>query len=77
MVYFADGITGMEAVAAKRCLDLLISNKLKRGYSEMCVFVRDMMSLAIVRSNTLILHGARDKKACIQQIPNMEDGSLM
>ena len=46
MVYFNDGIPGTEAVAA-----LLLSNKLKREYLEMCGFVRDQMSLAIVRSN--------------------------
>ena len=35
------------------------------------------MSLAIVRSNTIILHGASDKEAYIRQRPNLEDGAVM
>ena len=63
MVYSADGIHGTEAVAAHRRLAPLLSNKLKREYLEMCGFVRARMSLSIVISNTLLLHGARDKEA--------------
>ena len=43
MVYLADGITGMEAVAAQRRLTSLLSNKLERECLEMCGFVRDQM----------------------------------
>ena len=50
MVYFADGIPGVEALAAQKRLDALISYKLKREYSEMGGFVRVRMSLVIVRS---------------------------
>ena len=61
MVYSVDGITGTEAVASQRRLSLLLSNKLKREYSEICGFVRSRMSLVIVRSNNLLLFGSRDK----------------
>ena len=44
---------------------------------EMCSFIRDRMSLAIVRSNTLFLRSARDKEAYIQQIQNLEDGAVL
>ena len=44
---------------------MLLSNKTKREYSEMCGYVRDRMSLAIVRSNNLLLCGAREKEAYI------------
>ena len=43
----------------------------------MCGFVRDLMSLAIVRYNTLLLRGARDKEAYIRQIPDLADGAVM
>ena len=56
---------------------LAVSNKLKWEYLEMCGFVRAHMSLSIVRSNTLFLRGARDKKAYIRPRPNMEDGAVM
>ena len=44
---------------------------------EMCVFVRAWMSLAIVRSNTLLLRDVRDKEAYIHQRPDMVNGAVM
>ena len=77
MVYSADGITGAEALAAQKRLAALISHKLKREYSEMCGFVRARMSLAIVRSNSLLLRGPRYKGALIWQQPELTDGVVM
>ena len=69
MVYSADGIPGAEALAAQKRLAALLSYKLKREYSEMCCFVRARMSLAIVRSNSLLLRVPRNKRARIRQQP--------
>ena len=77
MVYSSDGILGTETVAAQQRLDSLLSNNLKQEYSEKCDFVRARMSLAIVRSNTLLLLGARDKGEYIRQRPHLADGSVM
>ena len=77
MVYSADRIPGAEALAAQKRLAALLSYKLKREYSEMCGFVRARMSLAIVRSNSLLLRVPRDKGACIQQQPELTDGAVM
>ena len=77
MVYSPDGIPGAEALAAQKRLVELLRYKLKREYSEMCGFVRARMSLAIVRSNSLILHGPHDKGARIRQRPDMTDGAVM
>ena len=57
MVYSADGIPRVEALAAKKRLAALLSYKLKREYSEMCGSVRVRMSLAIVISKSLLLRG--------------------
>ena len=65
MVYSADRITGAEALPAQTRLAALLIYKLKQEYSEMCRFVRAKMSLAIVRSNSLILCGPRNKGARI------------
>ena len=65
MVYSADGISGDEALSAHYRLATLISYKLKREYSEICGFVRARMSLAIARSNSLLLRGPMDKGAHI------------
>ena len=67
MVYSADGIPRAEALAAHKRLSVILSYKLKRQYSEMCGFVRARLSLAIVRYNSLLLHGPRDKGAHIWQ----------
>ena len=67
MVYSADGIPGAEALAAQKRLAALLSYKLKQEYSEMCGFVRARMSLSIVISNSLLLHGPCDKGARIRQ----------
>ena len=67
----------MEALAAQKRLDTLLSYKLKREYSEMCGFVRVRMSLAIVRYRSLLLRGPRDKEARIRQRPDLTDGAVM
>ena len=77
MVYSADGIPGAEALAAQKRLSALLSYKLKREYSEMCGFMRATMSLAIVRSNSLLIRVPRDKWARIQQRPELTDGAVM
>ena len=77
MVYSTDVITGTEEVATQRRLASLLSNKLKREYSEIFGFVRARMSLTVVKTNTLLLRGARDKDAYISQIPDLEDGAVM
>ena len=76
MVYYADGIPGTEALTAKKRLAALLSYKLKREYSEMCGFVRARMSLAILRSNSLILCGRCYKGARICQLPDLTDGAV-
>ena len=77
MVYYADGIPGAEDLSAQKRLVVLLSYKLKREYSKKCGFVWARMSLAIVRSNSLILRGSRDKGACIWQRPDLTDGAVM
>ena len=77
MFYSAYGIPGEEASAAQKRLVALLSYKLKREYSEMCGFVRVKMSLAIVRSNSLLLRGPLYKGARIRQRPELMDGAVM
>ena len=62
MVYYVDGVPGMETLAVHRRLASHIRFNLKQEYSKICGFVWDRMSLAIVRSNSLLLQGAWYKK---------------
>ena len=77
MVYSAEVIPGAEALAAQKRLSALLSYKLKREYSEMCGFVWARMSLAIVRSNSLLLRRPCDKGGRICQRPELADGAVM
>ena len=77
MVYSAERIPLVEALAAHKRLAALLSYKLKWEYSEMCGFVRARMSLAIVISNSLLLRGPRDKGTHIRKRPELTDGSVM
>ena len=74
MVHSADGIPGAKALAAQKRLAAPLSYKLKQEYSEICGFVRAMMSLAIVRSNGLLLCGLWNKWSHIQQHHKLTDG---
>ena len=77
IVYYADGIPRAEALAAHKRLTALLSYKLKREYSEMCGFMRERMSLAILTSNSLLLRGPREKVVRIRQRPELTDGAVM
>ena len=77
MVYSANGIPGAEAMAAQKRLVELINYKLKQEYSEICSFVKARMSLAIVRSKSLLLHVPWDKAVRIRQCPDLTDGAVM
>eukprot|EP00957_Ditylum_brightwellii_P076779 5835480-Ditylum_brightwellii.AAC.1 len=66
---------GEEALAAEKRMALLLAQSMQREYSEICGFVRQRMALALARSNTLLLHGARDHSNQLRRRPDMEDGA--
>jgi len=59
LVYSVDGMACKEAKAFEKRVASLLASKLDRRFSEMVGFVRARMSLAVVRSNTLLLRGSR------------------
>ena len=74
MVYSVDGMAGDEARAAEKKLASALAGKWKREYSEMCGYVRVRMSIAVVRSNTLLLRGQRKDRGIVKR-PVHEDGA--
>ena len=62
MVYSVDGIAGREARHAEKHLATYLSEKWKRGYPEMCFYVRVRMALAVVKANSLLIRGSRDRQ---------------
>ena len=77
MVYSAYGIPRAMALTVQKTLAALLSYRLKREYSETCKFVKTRVSPAIVRDNSLLLHGLNNKGACIRQRPDLTDGAMM
>ena len=55
MVYSADGISGVEALAPQKRFTTLLSYKLNQEYSEMCGFVKVRMLLAIVKPKDVVV----------------------
>ena len=62
LVYSVDGVPGREARSAERRIAAQLAEKWHRPYSQMVHYVRSRMSIAIVRSNTLLLRGSRNRK---------------
>ena len=60
LVFSTDGMLGKEAKSASRRLASLLAGKWKRPFSQMCGFVRSRQSIALVRSTSLLLRGARN-----------------
>jgi len=63
LCFTSDGVFGVEADAAVKRLAGLLSKKWNRTYSDVCGFVRARMALALARSTTMCLRGARDPTA--------------
>ena len=75
LVYSVDGMACKEAKAFEKRVASLMATKLDRQYSEMVGFVRGRMSLAVIRSNTMLLRGARSsRRFCL---PEIEDSAGM
>ena len=62
MVYSVDGMAGREARSNEKRLAKLLADKWQMPYSRMVFYVRVRMSLAIVRANSLLIHGSHDSQ---------------
>ncbi|KAL7474683.1 hypothetical protein ACHAW6_000653, partial [Cyclotella cf. meneghiniana] len=64
LVYSVDGMASKDARTAEQRIAWLLAKKWSLTYSDMANFIRTRMSLAIARSNTLLLHGDRTSPMC-------------
>ncbi|KAL7474491.1 hypothetical protein ACHAW6_000464, partial [Cyclotella cf. meneghiniana] len=55
LVYSVDGMASKDTRTAKQCIAWLLAKKWSHTYSDMTRFIHRRMSLAVVRSNTLLL----------------------
>ena len=77
VVYSANKIPEVEALAAQRRLAALLSFNLKLEYTELCGFVRERMSLEVVGYNILLLFGPQDKLLQVHQQLDLTYGAVM
>ena len=61
LVYSVDGMAGREAKAAEKRLASYLAHKWHRPYSQMVHYVKVRMALSVVRSNSLLIRGTRDR----------------
>ena len=69
-----DGLAGPETQAAEKRMASFLARKWKRPYSKMVGFVRARMALAVVRANSMLLRGSREK---LPYRPHIQDGAAM
>jgi hypothetical protein len=69
--YSVDGIAGKEARAFEKRIATLLAEQWGRAYSNVCGYVWSIMTISIVRINTLLLRGPRQRQSRWAQF---EDG---
>ena len=62
MIYSVDGIAGREAKSAEKRIVSALAGKWKKEYSEMVFYVRVRMALAVVKANSLLIRGSRERQ---------------
>ncbi len=62
MVYSVDGIAGRKAQNAEKRLATHLASKWKHEYSQMVYYVRVRTAIAVVRADSLLIHGSRDRQ---------------
>ena len=78
LCYTADGMAGREARNAERRLGSHLAEKWERPNSQIVFYVRSLMSFAIVRANSLLIRGSREKRSYrIRPLIEDEDGPGM
>jgi hypothetical protein len=62
LVYSVDGIAGREVKNAEKCLAYHLSEKWHKPLPQMVYYVRIRMSIVVVRANSLLIRGSRDRQ---------------
>ncbi len=75
MVYSVDGIAGREARNAEKKLATHLAGKWNCEYSQMVYNVRVRMAIAVVRANSLLIHGSHDRQR--PRRPLIPDGAAL
>ena len=75
MVYSVDDIAVHEAWNVEKRLATHLDGKWNREYSQMVYYVKVRMAIAVVRANSLLIHGSRDQQQ--PRHPLIPDGTAL
>ena len=75
LVYSVDGTAGRETKMAEMRLTSQLAWKWKREYSEMVGYVQSRMYMSVLRANTLLIWGSRERRAL--DLAYLDDGAAM
>lgn len=75
LVYSVDRVAGRETKQAERRLASQLAWKWKREYSEMVGHMRTMMTLAVVRSNSILMCGSMVRRSYAR--PSVDEGAAV
>jgi len=74
LVYSVDGMAGREAKGAEKRLASILANKWNKSYSQLVQYVRVRMAISVVRANSLLIRGSRNREPIR---PLINSGSAM
>ena len=75
LVYSVDGIAGREAKNAEKCLAYHLLEKWHKQLPQMVYYVRIRMTISVVRANSLLIRGSRDRQR--PRPPEISDRHVM
>ena len=75
MVYSVDGIASCETRSDEKRLATHLTGKWNREYSQMVYYVRVRLAIAVVRANSLLICGSRDRQR--PRRPLIPDGAAL
>jgi hypothetical protein len=74
-VYSVDGIAGRDARNAEKMLATQLAGKWNREYLQMVYYDRVRMAIMVVRANSLLIRGSRDRQR--PRCPLIPDGAAL
>jgi hypothetical protein len=76
-IYSVDGIAGREAKNVEKRLAYHLSEKWHKQLPQMVYYVRIRMAIAVVRANSLLIRGSRDRQRPRRPVPVISDRHAM
>jgi hypothetical protein len=77
LVNSVDGMACHKTKMAERHLASLQLAWWRKEYSEMVGYIWTQMYMSLLRANTFLIRGSRERRSCSRAMPYMDDGEAM